>query len=195
MKHLRAEFILLFAIFSVASSLSAQGLTLKGIKGGINLTTFSGADKNLQGIEPSIDIKVAVGIFANIEIIKKLSIRPEVYYSSKGPKYEQLKMTLNYIDIPLLIVYNPVKQFGIFAGPQMSIYLNGEAEVDQNALEIEKDQVNSPEYALVFGINYFVNNFHFDVRYALGLKDVFIEEDQSSDIKNSVIQILFGIAL
>ena len=177
------------------SSSAAQGLTLKGIKGGVNLATFSGADKNLQGIKPSIDIKFAVGIFANIEIIKKLSIRPEVYYSSKGPKYEQLKMTLNYIDIPLLIVYNPIKQVGIFAGPQMSIYLSGEVEVNQNTLEIKKDEVNSPELVLVMGINYFVNNFHFDVRYALGLKKVLIEQDQSLDIKNNVIQILFGIAL
>ena len=41
MNHSRILIFVLVCSFVLASSLSAQGLTLKGIKGGVNLANFS----------------------------------------------------------------------------------------------------------------------------------------------------------
>jgi hypothetical protein len=85
--------------------------------------------------------------------------------------------------------------FGLFAGPQLSIYLNGTTKINDESEDIESDDVNSPLFDLVFGVNYFINQFHIDARYAMGLSDIPDDPDETVNLKNGVIQILFGIAL
>ena len=191
--------ILVLAIcFLSATALSAQGLTAKGLKGGISLARFTGSDASIGSVDPSMAVKFAVGGFLNFEVSEQVSIRPEVYYSSKGSHYEEgdaeLTFTMNYIDIPVLVVIKAGDNFGIFAGPQLGIYLNGEMS-NSGSADIESDDVTSPEFELVFGANYFINQFHIDARYALGISKTFDVSSDDDDVRHGVIQILLGIAL
>ena len=198
MKSSHVIIFMLVLCFIVTSSLSAQGLTAKGIKGGLNLANFSGSDADIGDISPSMVTKFAVGGFLNFEVNKQFSIRPEVYYSSKGAKYEaggdELTITTNYIDIPVLAVYNASEQFGLFAGPQVGFYLNGEMATDDGSEDIESEDVTSPYFALAFGANVHFNQFHLDARYVLGLSEVPDVDEENTDVKHSVIQILLGIS-
>ena len=197
MNHSRIFIFILLCSFILAGSLSAQGLTMKGIKGGVSLANFSGSDAEMFDIEPSMVTKFAVGAFLNIEINKQFSIRPEAYYSSKGAKYEEgdaeLTVTLNYIDVPVLLVVMVADNFGIFVGPQLGFYMNGTMKSGSEEEDIESDEINSPAFDLVFGANFFINQFHIDARYAMGLTDV-PDVDETVNLKNSVIQILFGVS-
>ena len=190
-------FVLVICFLS-ASSVSAQGLTAKGLKGGISLAKFIGSDASIGTVDPSMAVKFAIGGFLNFEVSEQVSIRPEVYYSSKGTKYEEggeeLNFTMNYIDIPVLVVLKAGDNFGIFAGPQMGIYLNGEISNGGSA-DIESDNVTSPAFDLVFGANYFFNQFHIDARYAMGISKTFDVTSDDDDVRHGVIQILFGVAL
>ncbi len=191
------SFILIICFFSV-TTISAQGLTTKGLKGGLSLASFIGSDASIGTVDPSMDVKFAVGGFLNFEVNEQFSIRPEAYYSSKGAKYEEggdkLTFTMNYIDIPVLFVLKAGDNFGIFAGPQLGIYLNGKIKSDGASGDIESDNVTSPEFELVFGANYFFNQFHIDARYAMGISKIF-DVSSNDDVRHGVIQILFGIAL
>ena len=101
-----------------------------GIKGGINLGTFGGADKTQDGADPKTRLGLAGGISYKIGFIAGLSIQPEVMYIQKGAIYEaslsqgnysiSRKGTIkgDYIDIPVLVKFNlPI--------PVLSPYVEG----------------------------------------------------------------------
>ncbi len=81
-----------------------------GIKGGIDLATFSGADKSLGGVDPTHKLGIAGGISYKIGLIAGLAIQPEVMYIQKGGIYEpntgnsyvteKITLSGDYIDIP-----------------------------------------------------------------------------------------------
>ena len=47
--------------------------------------------------------------------------------------------------------------FGLFAGPQLGIYLNGTMKSGSESEDIESDEINSPAFDLVLGANFFIN--------------------------------------
>lgn len=198
MKVSRLFIVFLAFGFILTNSLPAQGGASFGLKGGLNMAKFSGDDADFYDIAPTIALKFAVGGFVNFDINEQFSIRPEVYYSSKGSKYEQdgieIIFTMNYIDVPVLAVYNATENFGFYGGPQLSLYLDdGTVEVDGESVDLKDafgDVFTESAFGLVFGANYFFNQFHIDVRYALGLSS--FVDDENDDVKHAGIQILLG---
>ena len=194
-------FIITFLSFY---TLSAQGLMEKGIKGGINLAKFVGDDADLGpfDVEREFTTQFAIGGFLRFGISKQFSIRPEVFYSIKGCHYkeskgkdEKITVTMNYIDIPVLGIFEVVENFGLFAGPSIGIYLSGESKYEAygetETEEIKKEDLKSLDFALVFGVNYYISRFHIDARYSFGLTN-FLDTAGDPEIKHSVFQFMLG---
>jgi hypothetical protein len=121
------------------NTLSAQGLNEKGIKGGINFSKFIGDDADLGPIDVTREFTTtfAIGGYLTFGINEQFSIRPETYYSVKGCLYkeskgkdEKLTISMSYIDIPVLGVFQLVEDFSLFVGPSLGIYLSGETKFE-----------------------------------------------------------------
>src|SRR6185295_14477568 len=100
-----------------------------GIKGGVNLTNMYVNDVSDENMKVGFN----AGFFAKLPITKGFSIQPELLYTSKGAKETynnfiegkgEYRFNLNYIELPLLAVFNVAKNFNIHAGPYAS-YLVG----------------------------------------------------------------------
>jgi len=190
---------ILMTILSVVfiGVLPAQGLGY-GVKAGLNLANLTGDDVE----DSKIKLGAAIGGFAIIPLGDKLSVRPEVLFTQKGAKYKESedgvdytgKSKMNWLDIPILAVYQVADAISAFVGPYFDLYLGGERtfkiEGDGVSFEgdekIEGDDINSLGFGLIFGGAYGVaENIDVEARIALGLTSLHEEET----VKNFGIQV------
>ena len=114
---------ILFLLLCVTAyfPVNAQSKLGLGIKGGINLATQHSDD-------PEASVKGLLGyhggIYANYFLFDFLAIQPEVLVSMKGSQWEDassdVKDYLSYMEIPVLIRFQPIELINIHAGPQLS---------------------------------------------------------------------------
>jgi len=194
------------------NTLSAQGITDKGVKVGLNMAKFTGDDSDFGGeMDPGFALGFAVGGFLTYSMNDQMSIRPEFLYSVKGSKYEEseggetvtLNMAMNYLDIPILGVYSVQDNINVFAGPYFGMFLGGKMKMEYAGESEEEDiekEDTANDFGLVFGGSYGINdNITIEARYTLGMKTIDKEPDdwessygdyEESDIKNSALQIM-----
>lgn len=161
--------IILSAIAILAFSFMNAQQTRFGVKGGLNLTSFAGGNyydaKSLVGFQ--------VGGFAEIKIIERLAIQPEVLFSTQGAKIDggsfgDFDSKLNYINIPVLAKFYITKQFTVEAGPQIGFLVS--AKTDGNDA---KDNFKSVDTGFNFGAGYnFTENVSVNLRYTVGLANI-----------------------
>ena len=207
--------ILLFITSTVKAQVSPATGDLPrggaGIKGGLNLssmTTDGNDDKNLK---PGFH----VGVFNKMPISEKFAIQTELLYSGKGIKFDydesefadgETRFNLNYIDLPVKLVFNLAEDFEFQFGPYVSYLVNAELDTDAEVLdffeidsddEVDRDQFHSFDFGLSAGLAFDLDPLILGFNYNLGLTPV-AKEDESSheilgDAKNSVIQVYAAI--
>lgn len=185
--------IILAAIAVMAFGFTNAQETRFGIKGGLNITSFAGGNyydsKSLVGFQ--------VGGFAEIKIIERLAIQPEVLYSTQGAKQEvgmtNFDSKLDYINIPVLAKFYVTKQFTVEAGPQIGFLVSA-----KNNGNNAKDLYKSADTGFNFGAGYnFTDNVSVNLRYTVGISNI---EDYNIDNvqqyydspKNSVLALTLG---
>jgi len=180
--------IILAAIAVMAFGFTNAQQTRFGIKGGLNVTSFAGGNyydaKSLVGFQ--------VGGFAEIKIIERLSIQPEVLFSTQGAKLEfgntDFDTKLNYINIPVLAKFYITKQFTAEAGPQLGFLVSAKSDGSD-----VKDSYKSVDTGFNFGLGYnFTENIGVGLRYTVGLSNIAdYEVDDTEEYldspKNSVL--------
>ncbi|KQB43050.1 porin family protein [Flavobacterium aquidurense] len=179
--------IILSAIAVMAFAYTNAQSTRFGVKGGLNLSTVVGGDvedtKSLVGFH--------VGGFAEIKVVEKFFIQPELLYSAQGTKFdgpfgEDFDTKLNYLNIPVLAKYYIVEKFSVEAGPQLGILLSAKADGEDI-----KDYTRSVDFGFNIGAGYnFTDNLSIGLRYTIGLspisdKDIDNEDDYYDSAKNS----------
>lgn len=179
--------IILSAIAVMAFGFTNAQSTRFGVKGGLNLSTVVGGDvedtKSLVGFH--------VGGFAEIKVVEKFFIQPELLYSAQGTKFdgpfgEDFDTKLNYLNIPVLAKYYIVEKFSVEAGPQLGILLSAKADGEDI-----KDYTRSVDFGFNIGAGYnFTDNLSIGLRYTIGLspisdKDIDNEDDYYDSAKNS----------
>ncbi|PBJ13691.1 porin family protein [Flavobacterium sp. ACN6] len=184
--------IILTAIAVMAFGFANAQQTRFGIKGGLNLSTIVGGDvedtKTLVGFH--------VGGFAEINIVEKFFIQPELLFSTQGAKVDggfggDVDFKLNYLNIPVLAKYYIVdNKFSVEAGPQLGVLLSAKAE--DNDI---KDFTRSVDFGFNIGAGYnFTDNLSVGLRYTIGLspltdEDVDNADDYYDSAKNSNLAI------
>ncbi|MFH6958652.1 porin family protein [Flavobacterium aquidurense] len=161
--------IILAAIAVMAFGFTNAQETRFGVKGGLNITSFAGGNyydsKSLVGFQ--------VGGFAEIKIIERLSIQPEVLFSTQGAKLDRgslgdLDRKLNYINVPVLAKFYITKQFTAEAGPQIGFLVSAKS----NGNDV-KDAYKSIDTGFNFGLGYnFTENVSVGIRYTVGLANI-----------------------
>ncbi|WP_406844393.1 porin family protein [Flavobacterium soyae] len=181
--------IILSAIAIFAFGFTNAQQTRFGVKGGLNITSFSG-DNDSNAL-----IGFQVGGFAEIKVIERLSIQPELLFSTQGASFDaignnnDIDYKLNYINVPVLAKFYVTKQFTVEGGPQIGFLVS--AKRDGNDI---KDAYKSTDLGFNFGAGYnFTDNFSVGIRYTVGLSGV-VDGGDYDDIydyydsaKNSVL--------
>jgi len=126
----------LLVFFTAASLVSltsfGQGFHL-GIKAGANGLKVDG-----KSFKEEFQYGYNVGAFAEINFSPKVGIQPEVMWNQTNFRTadqfndlypegtNDVKGKLNYLSIPLILNYRPVKFLSLQAGPQFGILLNSD---------------------------------------------------------------------
>lgn len=185
-------------IFLVAIAVMAFGFTNAqqtrfGIKGGLNITSYSGGDywdsNSLVGFQ--------VGGFAEIKIIERLAIQPEILFSTQGASLDtpfgDYDEKLNYINVPVLAKFYITKQFTVEGGPQLGFLVSAKQDGHD-----AKDDYKSVDTGFNFGAGYnFTDNVSVNLRYTVGLSNILDYEVNNADEyydspKNSVLALTVG---
>ena len=199
MKKIAVIFLVLS--FTIFGTISPQELGF-GAKAGLNLAKFSGSDADLMETSPKFKLGTTIGGFVTYPLSDKLVIRPEVLFTQKGAKYKESedgidakwKFKMNWLEIPVLAVYEVANNINVFAGPFLELYLNGESVIKVEGggesydadEKIEGDEVNSLGLGLIFGGGYgLTDNIDVEARFSLGLTSI----DKDITMKNSGIQV------
>ena len=181
--------ILLISILLISLE-EATGQVKYGVKAGVNVNTTNTFIKDAPSwVDFENDVENTVGfhagLFFAIELGEKFSFRPELEYIQKGHRYNYIdltqKVTLNYIDVPLLFSYKIANKFYVEAGPTFGYLFSSKSDNDifVPPSEIYKRKF---EVAALGGFRYTLfKNFDVTTRYNLGLTDL---TDEILDIQN-----------
>ena len=180
-----------------------------GLKGGLNSSTFVG---DTEGMDFKSRIGFNIGAFAAIELSEKITLQPEILFSTQGAEAENVeafvngsiytgdvKFNLSYINIPVMFKYYVADKFNLEAGPQIGFLTSAETSTtldgfDQTVDQDAKDYFESVDFGFNLGAGYdFTKNVSAGIRYNIGLSNVLKKQQgDNSESQNSVFSISMG---
>ena len=184
------KIMMIAALMVAALSANAQNevgqITLQP-KAGINISTITGDG----------DQKAKIGLVAGLEaeygIAEKFGISFGALYSMEGCRFKadgadkSTFLNLDYINIPILAQFYPVKGLAIKAGVQPAFNVRHKVSYDGNSATI--DGVQGFNLSIPVGLSYEYEHFVLDARYNIGITKLVKDSDQG---RNSTISITVG---
>lgn len=193
--------------------LQAQSASL-GVKGGVTIATFGGADAGGPGNEAGF----VGGGFATIALGDMFAIQPEVLYANKGAKWDVPEISgtghlkFGYIEIPVLARVNgPASAGGAFtpyavAGPFVAFQSRCRlsAEDQSTSVSVACDDpmfegdlaFKKTDVGVTFGLGTDVRvgraSLVLDARYDLGLTKI-DDSPLEADVRNQAFMIMAGV--
>jgi hypothetical protein len=156
-----------------------------GFKAGLNLSNFYSTKQDVG--DENLKVGLNVGLFAKMPLNNAVAIQPEVLYSSQGSRVRynnallgqgEYRFNLNYVQVPVLLVFNLGQYFNIHAGPYASFLtsvnikdLKNNGTVNDIAT-LNVDNYNRLDYGAAAGVAFETKGFTLGARYNLGLKEV-----------------------
>lgn len=179
---------LLFAGFAQAQSPKF------GIKAGVNIAKFAGDPDP----DSEFNTGLAAGIFTNIPISSGFSFEPSLEYSQKGAEFTtfantEIKSKISYVDLPLMAKYNFTPAFGLFAGPQVSFFVDQETKVvtgsSSTTFEGNNDSYRKSLAGGKIGFSYNFGAVMVNASYASDFQNLYKDNASNADLKNQVINV------
>lgn len=198
-----------------------KGWSAIGIIGGIGIDNISSTlDNNSNYIRGGI-VKYTYGGYVVWSFNKNISIRAELFKTTKGGSYETTYSKnyydvsyistayLNFLEIPVLFQYTfPDIYFHprFYAGPALSIFNDGKIDnvpgkfsFPDNSFrynrDVTADEINSPDIDVILGGGINLNrHVTIDVRYDLGLSSLSSKlfDGQAANLKQNAVSIIMG---
>ena len=210
MKNYKSKILLLLATFLIAGSAFGQSSRI-GAKAGLNMSNMTVEGNNDQNLKFGLN----AGLFGKFMLNETFALQPELLYSSKGFKNNfdesliadgEAKFNLNYIDIPVKLVYYLAEDFSFQFGPYVGYLLGANVDTDAEVLdffnvdsadELKRDRFNALDYGLIGGLEFELEPLVVGFSYNLGLAKVAADneptEEMLGDAKNTVIRVYAGI--
>lgn len=197
----------IITLILVVQTNAQEGDIQFGAKAGLNFATLSG---DLEDTKSRTSFHL--GGMAEIPLTDKLSIQPELLFSSQGAKIDDASLIFNYLNIPVMAKYYVTDELSLEAGPQIGYLLSanlksetsddngpqpntsdGRSSVKASEKVDVKDDVKSIDFGLNIGLGYkMVNGLNFGARYNLGLSNANNFENGSQEFRNGVFQLSIG---
>ncbi|MDO6390475.1 porin family protein [Pontibacter sp. BT731] len=163
-----------------------------GIKGGVNFATLRGSDADVLGNFKGLTTFHA-GVYTQFSLGNTFSIQPEALYSRKGIERNDSTFRFDYLEVPILAVFNITETVSVHLGPQVGVLMS--AKEDDTEVSIEP--LNTFAYGLAAGAEARLSIFRLGARYNLGLEDLRKENNEgkkiSQDLKHGVFQVYLGV--
>ncbi len=161
-------FLTLCILFSLSQS---YGQVSFGVKAGLNIS-----NAKFDGLNHSARLGLNAGILSRIKIAKKFLLQPEVIYSIKGYKFPSTgisgkgTLSLNYINIPILLGFKPVDKLLVNFGPEIGFLTAAKSTFDNSTADLKKIY-QKIDIGLALGVAYNLSkNLGIDVRYNYGFE-------------------------
>ncbi len=172
--------ILLFCTCFHTENLFSQAISL-GIKGGLNLSSLSIETATYQ---PGYQF----GGFSKVMLSKKLGLQTEILFVNQNPRIDDQRVSISYIQIPILIRYNLNSFINLQAGPQYNMLLD-----TMDPSESMRGTLQNKDLCLALGIG-------FDLPLGLSTSIRFINDfgnvgDGTGDISSDVVQLSASFTL
>jgi hypothetical protein len=178
---MKKYFGVLIATFCL-SNLQAQDKFAMGIKIGQNFSSVNdvAVDHNTAsyhaGVTTFFKVTDKIGIAPEFILSQtKLETTPPITSLMGNSSLQPETYHLNYLSIPLLCEFKPIKKFSIQAGPQYSILLDQKKDGVGNASMAFKNG----EFAFVGGAKFDLGGFFLYGRYVVGLQNINELQDQT----------------
>ena len=160
---------------------------IPGFKGGLNFT-------NVTNIPGDNRISGHLGLFLHTSIAKDWAFQPELLFSGQGERFwwsdARHTWALNYITIPLMFQFYPVRKFYLEAGPQLGIMVAAHDKGPNGYSVSIMDNVHKTDATLNLGMGYYFNRttgVYF--RYGIGLSDITPSDVDHYTYSNRVLQL------
>jgi hypothetical protein len=189
----------IFLLFLTAQAMAASGFGV-GVKGGVSFATQKTSGEGVN-VEVKSRLTGHAGAYAHYFILDFLAVQPEILLSMKGSKWDDPYFKgvekLTYLDIPVLIRFQPFGLLNIHAGPQFGLLVNATNTDDYDGIETDvKEYYKGMDVGLAVGaelnLPYRIN---VTVRYVLGLTPVTEPGYYVDEWKNNVLQISTGFRI
>lgn len=142
--------ILIPAFLMMAFVSQAQEVSTGGgisIRAGVNFQNINGENALGEKLENKIKTGFNAGIIGDIPVAPDFYFQPGLLYSAKGAKLENTsdgKLSLNYVEMPLNLVYKPMLGTGRLLmgfGPYVAYGVGGKVENGgiENDVKFEKE--------------------------------------------------------
>lgn len=157
-----------------------------GVKAGVNVSSVGGNAYGLAGLGSKVGFHV--GGVVEIPITEKISLQPELLYSSQGSNWtlgsSGNKLKLDYVNLPVLVKYSILKGLSAEAGPLVGFLLSTNAN---------KDDYKGLDIAFAIGASYELNeNIFLGLRYNKGIMNINNDPDFDGNNQNNVFQVFAG---
>jgi outer membrane immunogenic protein len=192
--------LFLLAAISVTGIASAQFNI--GVKGVINVSNI-----RVEGQTSDAKIGFAGGPYAEYYLTKQLGVTAELLYNEKGGREvvsgTEIKTNLNYLSIPVLFYFEPIRNFKLGLGPEVAFLLTAKAKADSMGKMDIKKYFESFDKAIAFGGAYSFGRMGITARYVAGFDqettvsfdDMGGGEAIKQSLRNNVIQIAVSLRL
>lgn len=186
---------IIFVILITTSNFSNAQNFQVGLKGGGNVSNFTGGDFD------DVKKKALVGIHAGAYMkfmFSQFTLQPEVMISTQGAKIDSLSGSydwkITYVNVPIMLQYNFDGGFYVEAGPQFGF------STDQDfASSTIEDFANDLDFGAAIGLGiHNKSGLGLGARYIAGISKVgeFTPSNGvNPDFKNSVLQLSLYIPL
>lgn len=145
---MKKTMLILYTLF-IGVTVMAQSEKIKlGVKAGLNISSLNFYESELSS---SSKTGFTAGLMVEVPVAKNFSLQPELLYSQQGTKTSFFDqdvtnsnykgtITLNYINIPLMLKYYVIKGLSLQAGPQIGILLKANNKYQDNFLGYENQE-------------------------------------------------------
>lgn len=181
-----------------------------GIRGGLNLASIV-KDDDAPDFDNKMKPGFQAGVYLQLPITSGFSVQPEVLFSQKGYKASgsllgtnyDYRVTTNYIDVPLLAKFSPMKNFGVLVGPQFSFLTNTSYKFKaggtqfQDQIDNDNDNLRNNILGGLVGLEAGITkNVTLSARYALDFqKNNGDGSSNSLKYRNQVVSLTVGLQL
>lgn len=210
MKHLvnTTLVIILAAAFTLTGNVSTAQETVFGLKGGANFSNLTLENNNDKNILTGFHL----GGWVSLPLTEQFSLQPELLYSTKGTRWEMqestmsadAKVKLDYLEIPVNLVYNLARDVDFQVGPYVGLLLSAKADATLTGgsgsvtvvQDLEKDNFKPADFGLQGGMRFALKPLYLGFTYKLGLSEVAADSGNArtffGDASNRSIQLFVG---
>src|SRR5690242_10515907 len=158
-------------LFALLSTIVATAQFNIGLKGVINASSIK-----IEGSSYDARIGFAGGPYAEYYLTRELGITAELLYNEKGAREistgTEIKTNLNYLSVPILFYFEPIRNFKLGLGPELAFLLSAKAKGDSISTVDIKKYFQSFDKAIAFGGSYGFGRVGFSARYIAGFDGI-----------------------